>query len=122
MSRSLGRLIELLGSLAGLGGLSSSSLLRVRSTSWPADLLLLDVSAGSAAIEEVEFSLDEVGGDLIKSGSRVPSLFIEASREAFLISTSSSSPSLLLRQLQVLGGERIFPEVWDHFPFGSIMT
>ena len=100
-----------------LGGSSSSSLLRVRSTTWPADRLLLD---GGNGAEEVDCSLDEIGGVRMSPGSRETSVFTEASRGRSRISTKSSSPSLLVRPLLVLGdGAR--PPVWDHVPSGSIV-
>ena len=105
---SLGGLTEALRSFADLGASSSSSLLKVRSTSWPAGLFLLALSDGNAPDEEIECSLDEVGGVRSRSGSQATSLFTEASRDASVISTSSSSPSLLLRPLEVVGGERAF--------------
>lgn len=108
--------------MAALGGSSSSSLLRVRSTTWPAGLLLLDAIAGIGGPEEIDCSLDDIGGVLIKSGSRLISLFTDVNRETSLISTNSSSPSLLLRPFEVRGGEGALPDVWDQAPFGSIMT
>lgn len=104
--------------LGPLGGSSSSSLLRVRSTTWPADRLLL---AGGSGAEEVDCSLDEIGGVRISPGSRETSVFTEASSGRSRISTRSSSASLLVRPLLVLGdgGE---PPVWDHVPSGSMVT
>lgn len=54
-------------------------------------------------------------------GSRETSVFTEASRGRSRISTRSSSPSLLVRSLLVLG-DRAPPAVWDHVPFGSMVT
>ena len=53
--------------MAGLGGSSSSSLLKVRSTIGPDDRLLFD-GIGAAA-DENDCSLDEIGGVLIRPGS-----------------------------------------------------
>ena len=105
--------------LGPLGGSSSSSLLRVRSTTWPADRLLLD--AGGNGAEEVDCSLDEIGGVRMNPGSRETSVFTEVSRGRSRISTRSSSPSLLVRPLLVLG-DGAPPAVWDHVPFGSMVT
>lgn len=54
-------------------------------------------------------------------GSRETSNFTEASRGRSRISTRSSSPSLLVRPLLVLGDGEL-PVVWDHVPFGSMVT
>lgn len=54
-------------------------------------------------------------------GSRETSAFTEASRGRSRISTRSSSPSLLVRPLLDLG-EGTTPVVWDHVPFGSMVT
>ena len=104
--------------LGPLGGSSSSSLLMVRSTTWPALRLLLDDSNGA---EEVDCSLDEIGGVRMSPGSRNTSVFTEVNRGRCRISTSSSSPSLLVRPSLVLG-DGPPPAVWDHVPFGSIVT
>lgn len=104
--------------LGPLGGSSSSSLLMVRSTTWPAFRLLLDDGNGA---EEVDCSLDEIGGVRMSPGSRNTSAFTDVNRGRSRISTSSSSPSLLVRPLLVLG-DRAPPAVWDHVPFGSIVT
>ncbi len=53
-------------------------------------------------------------------GSRETSVFTEASRGRSRISTRSSSPSLLVRPLLVLG-DKAPPVVCDHVPFGSII-
>lgn len=70
MDDSLGRPLEgllVISLLAGLGGSSSSSLLKVRSTTGPDDRLLL---AGiGAAADENDCSLEEIGGVLIMPGS-----------------------------------------------------
>ena len=52
--------------------------------------------------------------------SRETSVFTEVSRGRFRISTRSSSPSLLVRPLLVLG-DGAAPAFWDHVPFGSIV-
>lgn len=54
-------------------------------------------------------------------GSRETSILTEASRGRSRISTRSSSPSLLVRPLLVLG-DGAPPVVWDHVPFGSMVT
>ncbi len=110
MLESFGRLFDDLCNLAALGGSSSSSLLRVKSTTWPAVRLVPDVGAGVRA-DEVDCSLDEMGGVLIRPGSRAISLFTEANREMSRISTRSSSPPLLRRLLEDLGGGGVFPVV-----------
>ena len=103
--------------LGPLGGSSSSSLLKVRSTTWPVDRLLLGGGSGTA---EIDCSLDEIGGVRISPGSRDTSDLTEASRGRSRISTRSSSPSLLVRSLLVLG-DGAPPAVLDHTPFGSIV-
>lgn len=110
MLGSLGRPFEDLWSFAALGGSSSSSLSRVRSTTWPTGRLFPDVDAGGGA-EDVDCSLDDMGGVLSNPGSRDISHFTEASRGISRISTKSSSPSLLARPLDVLGGEGALLEV-----------
>lgn len=54
-------------------------------------------------------------------GSRKTSVFTEVSRGRSRISTRSSSTSLLVRPLLVLG-DGAAPAVWDHVPFGSMVT
>lgn len=53
-------------------------------------------------------------------GSRETSVFTEVSRGRSRISTRSSSPSLLVRPLLILG-DAVTPAVWAHVPFGSIV-
>ena len=102
--------------LGPLGGSSSSSLLRVKSTTWPADRLL----DGGSGAEEVDCSLDEIGGVRISPTSRETSVFTEVSRGRSRISIRSSSPSLLVRPLLILG-DGALPPAWDHVPFGSMV-
>ena len=53
-------------------------------------------------------------------GSRETSVFTEANLGRSLISTRSSSPSLLVRPLLVLG-DGGHPPAWDHVPSGSMV-
>lgn len=57
----------------------------------------------------------------MKPASRETSIFTEASRGKSGISMRSSSPSLLVRPLLGFGDGALFP-VWDHVPFGSMVT
>lgn len=99
-------------------GSSSSSLLNVRSTTWLAGLLLLECVAGP---EEVEGSLEEIGGVDSMPASRLTSRLTEVTCGGSWISIRSSSSPLLRCPLLGLG---VFPTpvVVDHFPFGSMVT
>ena len=100
-----------------LGGSSSSSLLKVRSTTWPMGLLPV---ADRPVVDVVDCSRDDAGGVLvIDVGVRMFSLFMAATRGRSLISTRSSS-SLSERSPGVCDAPSMI--IWDQLPFGSIAT